>query len=85
MRVEGIAWIEGTPVVASNMGDLPEIAGLQGEGFVYDSGHLKEALIKVRNAHPDREQIKGIYQQHFSPEKFTSHYLELVCQRIKNA
>jgi len=75
----------GTPVIASDMGGLPEIAGLQGEGFVYDSGHLKEALIKVRNAHLDREQIKDIYQRHFSPEKFTAHYLELVCRGIKNA
>ena len=75
----------GTPVIASNMGGLPEIAGLQREGFVYDPGYLKEALIKVREAHPDRQRTKEIYQQHFSPEKFISRYLELVCQRIKNA
>ena len=75
----------GTPVVASNMGGLPEIAGLQGKDFVYGPGHLKEALIKVRNARPDREEMKDIYLQHFTPEKFTSRYLELVCQRIKNA
>ena len=68
----------GTPVVASNMGGLPEIAGLQGDGFVYDSGHLREALIKVRNARPNWEQIKDIYQQHFSPERFLRRYLELV-------
>ena len=54
-------------------------------GFVYGPGHLKEALIKVRNARPDREEMKDIYLQHFTPEKFTSRYSELVCQRIKNA
>ena len=75
----------GTPVISSDMGGLPEIAGLQGEDFVYGQGHLKEALIKVRNARPDRGKIKDIYLQHFTPERFTSHYLELVCQRIRNA
>ena len=68
----------GTPVVTSNMGGLPEIAGLQGEGFVCDLDHLKDALIKVRNASPDREQLQDIYQRHFSPDQFISHYLELI-------
>lgn len=75
----------GTPVISSDMGGLPEIAGLQGKDFVYGPGHLKGALIKVRNARPDREEMKNIYLQHFTPEKFTSRYLELVCQRVKNA
>jgi len=74
----------GTPVIASNMGGLPEIAGLQGSNFVYDPGHLREALTKIRNARPGREQIKDIYQRHFSPEAFTSRYLELVCRGIEN-
>ena len=71
----------GTPVVASNMGGLPEIAGLQGEGFVCDLGHLKDALIRARNASPDRQRLRDIYQRHFSPERFLSRYLELVMER----
>ena len=71
----------GTPVVASNMGGLPEIAGLQGEGFVCDLGHLKDALIRARNASPDHQQMRDIYQRHFSPERFLSRYLELVIER----
>lgn len=72
----------GTPVVASSMGGLPEIAGLQGEGFVCDLDHLKETLIKVRTAHPNREHIKDIYQQHFSPGGFLHRYLELIENRL---
>lgn len=71
----------GTPVVTSTMGGLPEIAGLQGEGFVCDLDHLKDALIKVRNASPAREQLQDIYQRHFSPDQFTSRYLELIEER----
>lgn len=68
----------GTPVVASYRGGLPEIVGLQGEGFSCDPGHLKEALIRARDASPDRQQLRYIYQRHFSPERFLSSYLELV-------
>lgn len=68
----------GTPVVSSNMGGLPEIAGLQGEGFVCDLHHLKEALVRARNASPDRQRLRDIYRSHFSPEQFTSRYLELI-------
>ncbi|MFC1938512.1 glycosyltransferase, partial [Chloroflexota bacterium] len=67
----------GTPVVASNMGGLPEIAGLQGEGHVCDLPNLKNALIKARNTSPNHQQIQDIYQRHFSPEGFISRYLEL--------
>ena len=68
----------GTPVVASNMGGLPEIAGLQGDGFVCDLAYLKDALIRVRSASPDRQRLQDIYRSHFSPEQFISRYLELI-------
>lgn len=71
----------GTPVLASNMGGLPEIVGLQGQGFACHPGHLRDALIRVRNASPDREQLQDIYQRHFSPQQFTSRYLKLVMER----
>jgi glycosyltransferase involved in cell wall biosynthesis len=72
----------GTPVVASNIGGLPEIAGLQGERFVGDLDNLKEALIKVRTVPPNRKHIKDVYQQHFSPERFLHRYLELIEDRL---
>ena len=71
----------GTAVVASNRGGLPEIAALQGEGFVCEPDHLKDTLISVRNASPDRQQMRDIYQRHFSPERFLSRYLELIMER----
>lgn len=72
----------GTSVVASNTGGLPEIASLQGDGFVCDLDNLKDTLIKLRKAHIVREQIRDIYRQHFSPERFLRHYLELIEQRL---
>ncbi len=68
----------GTPVLTSNMGGLPEIAGLQGEGFVCGLDHLKEALIIARNDCPDRRRLQDIYRSHFLPEQFISRYLELI-------
>ena len=72
----------GTPVLTSNMGGLPEIAGLQGEDFVCDLDHLKEALIIARNACPDRRRLQDIYRSHFSPEQFISRYLELIEEKL---
>lgn len=71
----------GTPLVASNMGALPEVAALQGDGFVCDLDHLKDALIRVRNASPARQQIQDVYRRHFSPEQYLSRYLELIAER----
>ena len=71
----------GTPVVASNRGGLPEIAGLQGEGFVCELDSLKETLIRVQTVHPNRKHIKGVYKQHFSPESFLRRYLGLIERR----
>jgi glycosyltransferase involved in cell wall biosynthesis len=68
----------GTPVVASNVGGLPEVAAIQGEGFSCDPVHLKEALIRARNARPNRQQTRDIYQRRFSPEGYLPHYLELL-------
>lgn len=68
----------GTPVVTSNMGGLPEIAGLQGEGFVCDLDHLKEALVRVSHSRPDRQRLRDIYRSHFSPERFISRYMDLI-------
>ena len=71
----------GTPVVASNIGGLPEIAGLQGEGLVCELDDLKETLIRVRAIPPNRKDIKDVYRQHFSPESFLRRYLELIERR----
>ena len=71
----------GTPVVASDAGGLPEIVGLQGEGFVCQRGQLKETLTRVRNAAPDRQRLRDIYRAHFSPERFTSSYLDILEER----
>jgi len=68
----------GTPVIASNMGGLPEIVELQGPGFTCDLGHLKDTLIRVRNTSSDREQLRDIYHRHFSPEQFISRYMGLI-------
>jgi len=72
----------GTPVVASNIGGLPEVVGLQGNEFICNLDNLKEALIKVRKADIGREQIRDIYRQHFSRERFVRRYLELIGNRL---
>lgn len=71
----------GTAVVGSDVGGLPEIAGLQGDGFVCSVDRLKEALIGVRNALPDRGRLRHIYRDHFSPQRFMSSYLDVVEER----
>ncbi|MFC1902789.1 glycosyltransferase [Chloroflexota bacterium] len=71
----------GTPVVATNIGGLPEVVRLQGDGFICDLDNLKDTLIKVRAAHTGRGHIKDIYRQHFTPERFMCRYLELIEDR----
>jgi glycosyltransferase involved in cell wall biosynthesis len=73
----------GTPVISSNVGGLPEIVDLQGEGFRSDRVNLVN-LISHFDKHPgmSRDFLRKIYLDNFSTDKYIKNYLDAIGAKL---
>lgn len=77
------AFAQGTPVIANNLGPLPEILEESGGGFVYDDeAGLIEAMERLRSDAGLRrmlgERAHRAYLQRWTPELHLQQYFELI-------
>ena len=69
----------GTPVIASNMGGLPEIVEKIDKKLIFnDFNELGNILTNLDTKKFTPSQIKKIFNENFSPEKYVDCYLKLV-------
>jgi glycosyltransferase involved in cell wall biosynthesis len=69
----------GTPVIASNMGALPEIVGKLDNRLIYNStDELRQILLTFNKRMYPRETTKAIYERYFSQAAYLEKYLALV-------
>jgi glycosyltransferase involved in cell wall biosynthesis len=69
----------GTPVIASNMGGLPEIVEKIDKKLIFnDFNELGNILINFDNKRFPPSQIKKIFNENFTPEKYVNRYLKLL-------
>ena len=73
----------GTPIVVSNQGGLPEIAGKSQPELIFkDEDELRNILITVAaNRRGQRSAFKQAYRRFYSPESFMERYSELIARR----
>jgi glycosyltransferase involved in cell wall biosynthesis len=69
----------GTPVIASNKGDLPEIVGRIDRKLVYGSrDELKRILISFDKTRYPSYIVRSVYEKHYSPRVYLEKYLGLI-------
>lgn len=77
---------QGTPVVASHFGALPEIVTLAGGGWVYRDFEECQQILAHIDAHPAEARLKGAQSRldEFDQSLYLDRYLELV-KRVRLA
>jgi len=69
----------GTPVIASNMGGLPEIVGKIDKRLIFnDFKELGEILQNFSKKRYPSSKIKEIFNQNFGPKKYVDNYLAIL-------
>jgi glycosyltransferase involved in cell wall biosynthesis len=77
------AFRERTPVVARNLGGMPEIIEESGGGFVYDTEEELVAVMDLLLADPSHRRELGLqgyqaYQRNWTPEAHLERYFALI-------
>lgn len=76
------AFQQGTPVIARDIGSLPEIIRSSGGGIIYQSEReLDSALLQLRDRTQRQKfgaQGSEAYQREYTPEVHLARYLELI-------
>ena len=74
----------GTPVIASNMGGLPEIIEKIDKSLIYDNhARLAQILSDFDRTRYSSDDINMVYKRYYSPPAFMQQYLALVKQPRK--
>lgn len=69
----------GTPVIASNIGGLPEIIKKVDRKLIFDDlDRLKDILLNFSRKEFSPPKIKHIYEQNFSPKAYIDKYIETI-------
>lgn len=69
----------GTPVIASNVGGMPEIINQVDPNLVFeDQAGLKKLISSFSKKEFSSEKIKEIYEQNFSPAAYVSRYMRTI-------
>ena len=69
----------GTPIVASNVGGLPEIVQENKVGLIYSSlPNLKKILTSDLHLKFSKSYIESIYKRQYSPDAFLEKYFDLL-------
>jgi glycosyltransferase involved in cell wall biosynthesis len=69
----------GTPVIGSYSGGLPEIISKVDRGLIFNSPtELEEIITNFSGKRFPREKIKEIFNMNFSPQIYTTHYLDVI-------
>lgn len=73
------AFSVGTPVIASNIGGLPEIVGTVDKKLIFnDRIELKNLLLNFSKDKFPPRKIKEVYEQNFSPKAYINEYLKTI-------
>ena len=69
----------GTPSIGSDIGGIPEIIGKIDENLIFNCGDIKDLREKVNNFDKEEykeEEIKKVFNKHFSAENYVENYLK---------
>lgn len=70
------AFSVGTPVIASNVGGLPEIINHFDKQLIYDNEEELKILLKnTPSKKYAQDKLKALYQEHYSPQAYVNAYL----------
>lgn len=83
----GIVMIEamacGTPVIAWNMGSVPEVIRHGQEGYIIES--VQQGVAAVKKIHQlSRRQIRAAFEQRFTATRMAKDYIQVYEQLINN-
>lgn len=69
----------GTPVIASNKGGLPEIVEKVDPSLVYNSNdELGRILLNFNRSKYPSDMVKAIYEENYTPNAFLRRYFDLI-------
>ena len=69
----------GTPVIAPNMGGLPEIVEKVDANLIYSSvSELKQILLEFERSKYPSEKIKSVYEKYYSPQAHLKSYFRAI-------
>jgi len=74
----------GSPVIASNVGGLPEIVGKYDEKLLFNNWiELENILLNFKKTNLDSEKAKTVYYQNFSADAYVGKYIANI-NRLNN-
>ncbi len=74
----------GSPVIASNVGGLPEIVSKYDKNLIFDNWiELKNILLNFRKTNLGSEKAKTVYYQNYSADAYLGAYIANI-NRLKN-
>ncbi|MGE5555456.1 MAG: glycosyltransferase [Methanocella sp.] len=69
----------GTPVIASNVGGLPEILQHVDQGLIYkDAASLERLLYDFSKDKYSQTKLKTVFNRNFSPQAYLNEYLKIL-------